>query len=363
MSKLRFNLFALLLALITLSIACVSGPPASQTASTGNTNGAPADPNKPIRIGFLMDTLKEERWTKDRDLFLKRAQELGATVDFQVANGDDKLQNQQAENLLTKGIDVLVVVPHNGTVAGSIVEAAKRQNVPVIAYDRMIMNSDVDLYVSHQVERIGEMQAQYALDKTKGNFLLIGGSPTDNNAVLLIEGQKRILNPATQNGQIKIVGEQMSAEWKDVEAMKNTENALTQNNDNIQAVIASNDGTARGVIQALKGRNLVGKVIVTGQDAELAALQSIAAGEQTMTIYKPIQPLAYSAVESAIKLARREAVTPNGQINNKRKDVPAVLQDPITVDKDNIMQTIVKDGYASYEDIYKNVPEANRPPR
>ncbi len=360
MRNLRLNLFVLLFTLVTLTAACVSGPPAQQTAGDASGN-APAA-NKPVKIGFLMDTLKEERWAKDKQLVEARAKELGVELITAVADGSDAQQLQQAESLLTQGVNVLIVVPHNGTNAKSIVEAAKRQNVPVIAYDRMIMNADVDLYVSHQVERIGEMQAKYALDRVKGNYLLIGGSPTDNNAVLLIEGQHRVLDPAVASGQVKIVGEQMSSEWKMVEALKNTENALTQNNDNIQAIVASNDGTAGGVVQALKGRNLTGKVLVTGQDAELAALQRIVAGEQTMTIYKPIKPLADSAVDAAIKLARRETVVPNGKINNKLKDVPAVLQDPIPVDKDNIVTTIVKDNYQSYDDIYKNVPADKRPP-
>src|SRR5437868_14345341 len=140
--------------------ACVSGSKQSSESGPRKKKG----PNDPVVIGFSMDTVKEERWQRDKDLVEKRAKELGMQVSVQVANGDDNLQVKQAENLLTQGVDVLIVAPHNGEIAASIVEAAHRQGVPVISYDRLIKNADVDLYVSHQVVKIGEMQAQYLLD-------------------------------------------------------------------------------------------------------------------------------------------------------------------------------------------------------
>src|SRR5438105_8108942 len=172
-----------------LVVTCVKPPPesSSSTSSGGTTSAASGGA---VRIGFSMDTLKEERWQRDKRLVELRAKEVGAVLDVQVANGDDAVHTKQADNMLTKGVDVMIVAPHNGEIAASIVEAAHRKGVPVIAYDRMIRNSDVDLYVSHQVERIGEMQAEYALKHIpKGNYLLIGGSPTDYNAILLRRGQ------------------------------------------------------------------------------------------------------------------------------------------------------------------------------
>src|SRR6266702_3127524 len=167
--------------------ACVKGP--------GNVGGAKN--GGPVRIGFSMDTLKEERWQRDKQLVEQRCKEVGAQCEVQVANSDDSLQTKQCDNLLTKGVDVLIVAPHNGQIAASIVEAAHRQGVPVISYDRLIRNADVDLYISHQVERMGEMQADYALKHVpKGNYLLIGGSPTDYNAILLRKGQMNVLKPA-----------------------------------------------------------------------------------------------------------------------------------------------------------------------
>jgi D-xylose transport system substrate-binding protein len=331
---------------------------------SGKQNGADATrrkkgPNDPISIGFSMDTLKEERWQRDKELVEKRAKELGMPVSVQVANGDDSLQIKQAENLLTQGVDVLIVAPHNGEIAASIVEAAHRQGVPVISYDRLIKNSDVDLYVSHQVIKIGEMQAKYLLDhvnKKPANFVVVGGSPTDNNAILLHNGQMNILKPAVDGGNVKIVADQYAKEWQASAALNIVENALTQANNQVDAVVASNDGTARGAIQALEGQNLAGKVLVSGQDADLASLQLIVLGKQTMTIYKPIQPLAYTAVESAIKLARGEKIDTSETIDNGKIKVPSILLEPVAVDRSNLLTTVVKDGYQTLDKICAGIP-------
>lgn len=347
------RLIAFALVTVALFAACVKGPEGGGTKRVRGTG--------PIRIGFSMDTLKEERWQRDKALVEQRCREVGAQCEIQVANGDDAVQTKQADNLLTKGVDVLIVAPHNGQIAASIVEAAHRQGVPVISYDRLIRNSDVDLYVSHQVVKIGQMQAQYALDnRPKGNYVLIGGSQTDNNAVLLIEGQMSVLQPAIDRGDIKIVAKQYAREWLASEALRIMEDALTRNNNDIQAVVASNDGTAGGAISALPPQ-LVGKILVTGQDAALDAVQRVVQGQQTMTIYKPIQPLAFSAVDSAIKLAKGEKVDAKDKINNGKIDVPAMLFEPMVLDKNNVMPTVIRDGYHKLEDVYKNVPKDQWP--
>jgi D-xylose transport system substrate-binding protein len=337
-----------------LFAGCVKGPQQGGAGRSAKQGG-------PVRIGFSMDTLKEERWQRDKQLVEQRCKEVGAECEVQVANGDDAVQTKQCDNLLTKGVDVLIVAPHNGQIAASIVEAAHRQGVPVISYDRLIRNSDVDLYVSHQVVKIGQMQAQYALDKrSKGNYILIGGSPTDNNALLLREGQMNVLKPAIARGDIKVVSDQFAKEWKAEEAQRITEDALTKMGNDVQAIVASNDSTAGGAVSALPPQ-LLGKVLVTGQDASLDAVQRIVQGEQTMTIYKPIQPLAFSAVDSAIKLARGEKVETQDTVNNGKKDVPSILFEPMVLDKSNVMQTVIKDGYHKLEDVYKNVPHDQWP--
>lgn len=338
----------ILLCAAVLAASCVQNPeqPASSTAPAAARGG-------PVRIGFSMDTLKEERWQRDKMLVEQRAKELGAVVDVQVANGDDAVQTKQAENMLTKGVDVLIVAPHNGEIAASIVEAAHRRGVPVIAYDRLIRNADVDLYISHQVVRIGEMQAEYALKNVpKGRYVLIGGSPADYNAILLHNGQMNVLKPAIARGDIKIVSDQYAREWKAEEALRITEDALTKTGNKIDAIVASNDGTAGGAVSALEAVGLAGKVLVTGQDAQKDAVQRVVKGTQTMTIYKPIVALAYGAVDAAINLARKEKVETKETINNGKKDVPAILLQPIVVDKNNVDATIIKDGYHSRQDVY-----------
>ena len=302
-----------------------------------------------------MDTLKEERWQRDKTLVEQRARELGATVDVQVANGDDAVQTKQCENMLAKGIDVLIVVPHNGEIASSIVEAAHRRGVPVIAYDRMIRNSDVDLHLAHGQERIGRLQAEYALKHApKGNYVLIGGAPTDYNALIYRSGQMKVLKPAIDRGDIKIISQQYAKDWRADEALRITEDALLRTDRKLAAIIASNDGTAGGAISALQAAKLGGQVLVTGLDAEKVAIQRIVQGQQTMTVYTPIQPLAFGSVEAAIKLARKEPVNAPDRINNGKIDVPTILYDSVVVDKNNVDETVIKDGYHKREEIYGN---------
>src|SRR5258708_10691478 len=194
-------------------------------------------------------------------------------------------------------------------------------------------NADVNTYDLDQVVKMGKMQAPYDLAHApKGNYVLIGGSPTDNNAILLREGQMSVLKPAIDRGDIKIISDQFAKEWRAEEAHRITEDALTKTGNNIQAIVASNDGTAGGAVSALPPQ-LLGKVLVTGQDAALDAVQRVAQGEQTMTIYKPIQPLAFSAVDSAIKLGRGEKVEAKDKLNNGKLDVPSILFHPIGLGK------------------------------
>lgn len=313
--------------------------------------------NGPVRIGVSFDSLQLERWQHDRDQFVKRARELGAEVYVQAANGNDAVQVRQAENLLTQGVDVLVIVPHNGEIAASIVDSAKREKVPVLAYDRLVRDSDVDFYISFDNIKVGQLQAKYLLDRApKGNYVLIGGSPTDNNAHMFRAGQLMVLNPAIQRGDVHIVADQWAKDWLPSEALRHTENALTQAQNNVVAIVASNDSTAGGAIQALEEQGLSGKVLVSGQDADLAGCQRIVAGSQSMTIYKPIAPLASRGAEIAVHLAKHEPVQPNGKVSNGLKDVPAILLEPIIVDKSNIVQTVIADGFVRMQDVYRNIP-------
>jgi D-xylose transport system substrate-binding protein len=348
-----FRLFLFICAVST--VACVSAPSEQSGGTAAKTSSGK------VRIGFSMDTVKEERWQRDRDLVEKRARELNADINIAVADGSDERQSEQIDDMLTRGIDVLIIAPHNAKVAASSVEKAKKQGVSVISYDRLVASDDLDLYVSHQVTKIGEMQAKYALDHApKGNYVMVYGSSTDNNALLLKDAQQATLKEAVDRKDINIVAQQFAAEWKAEEALNIVENALTQNKNNIVAVVASNDGTAGGAIQALKAQGLIGKVVVTGQDAELPALQRIAQGEQTMTIYKPIQPLAYGAVDAAMKLAKKENVNASDKIKAVNREIPSLLFEPKVIDKSNLSD-VINDGYHTAGDIYKNVPADQRP--
>ncbi len=306
-----------------------------------------AQKGKPIVIGLSLDTVREERWQRDRDEFVKHAGELGAEVRVQVANNDDARQNAQCENLLTHGIDVLVVAPHNSESAATIVAAAHKAGVPVMAYDRLINNCDVDLYMSFDNVQVGRLQAGYAVQRVpKGRYQLIAGAPTDNNAHLFRQGQLEVLDPLVKRGDITIVGDQWANDWQPAEALRIMENALTRNANRIDAVIASNDGLAGGAIQALAEQKLTGKVLVTGQDAELAACQRVVAGTQSMTVYKSIRALARRGAEAALLLARKQPVPDaTTTLNNGFKDVPCILIAPIAVDAINMDSTVVADGF------------------
>ena len=315
---------------------------------------------KKITIGLAMDTLKEARWNRDRDLFVQKAEELGARVLVQAANGDDALQNSQAENLLTQGVDVLVVVPHNAKTAATIVESAHRSNVPVISYDRLILDSDVDLYISVDPTRVGELQGEYAIQhKPQGNYVLIGGAPTDNNARLVRNGQMTLAQAAGRQGRHqdrgRPVGQGMAAGGS---AEDHGERAHPQ----------QQPGGRGGRLQRRHRRRRhpgPGGAEAGGQGAgdgtgrrprRLPAHRG--AASQTMTVYKPIKNLAYKAAEVAVRMAKKEALTEATRTtNNGKRDVPSILLEPIAVDKSNLDSTVIADGFQKREDVYREAKQ------
>jgi len=243
------------------------------------------------------------------------------------------------------------------------VEAAHKAGVPVIAYDRLINDSDLDLYVSFDNVRVGELQAEYLVKRRpKGHYVLIGGAPTDNNALLFRRGQMNVLKPLVDKGEITIVADQWAKDWQAIEALKIMENALTRNNNQVDAVVASNDGVAGGAVQALEEQKLAGKVLVSGQDAELSACRRVLAGTQSMTVYKPIHLLATKAAEIAVLMAKKQPLPAASRtVNNGKKDVPSILLDPVPVDAESMARTVVADGYQKLEDVYKDVPKERWP--
>lgn len=303
-----------------------------------------------IYVGFSLDTLAEERWYKDKEAFETTIKELGGEVKTLAANGIDSVQIKQAELLIAEGVDVLVVVPHNADVTAEIVDKAHKANVKVVSYDRLIKNADVDYYISYDNKEVGRIQANEILKKvSKGNFAYVGGAETDNNAVLIREGALEVLQPYIDKGKIKLVLDKYTEGWKPKEAENNMIEALKQQKNNIQGVVAANDGTAGGVINALEKNNL--NVPVTGQDAEVAAVKRILAGTQAMTVYKPIQPLAKNAAEIAMKAGKGEKINTTTTVNNGKIDVPSVLLDPVAITKANLEETVIKDEFINKEEL------------
>jgi D-xylose transport system substrate-binding protein len=305
---------------------------------------ASADAKNP-KIGFSIDDLRVERWARDRDFFTAAAKSMGAEVFVQSADASEQRQIAQIENLISRGVDVLVIVPYNATVLNNTIREAKKAKIKVVSYDRLILNADIDAYISFDNKQVGEMQARTIVGlKPKGNYFLLGGAPTDNNAKILREGQMAVLQPLVDKGDIKIVGTQWVKEWSPAEALSIVENALTANNNKIDAIVASNDGTAGGAIQALNAQKLAGKVPVSGQDADLAAVKRVIAGTQAMTVYKPLKQLATEAAKLSVQLVRNEKPAYNSQYNNGLKQVDSVLLKPTALTKANV-NLLVTDGY------------------
>ncbi len=229
----------------------VSGPAGGGAAATREGHAR-------LKVGLSLDTLKEARWQSDRDIFVSRIKELGCDVEVQSANGDDTAQMQNCTSLLSSGAGVLVIAAHNGKAMARAVELAHAQNVPVIAYDRMIVDSDPDLCVTFDNVGVGRLQGQYVVDQLAAlkhakpmKLVRIYGAKTDNNAVLFKRGQDEALQPYIDRGDIRVVQEDWAEDWKPENAKRITNAAITNAGRDIDAILASNDGTAGGAIQAL----------------------------------------------------------------------------------------------------------------
>jgi D-xylose transport system substrate-binding protein len=326
-------------------VACGSQP--ARDASTREARVA-------LKIGLLLDDV-HERWERDRALIAEVVDSMGAELMVEAAEGDQGRQDSQADLMLASGVKTLIIVAHDTGKAAPIVEKAKARGVKVISYDRLIANADVDLYLGFDAANIGQLQAQYLLSRApKGNYVLIGGAPSDGNAKAIREGHLRVLEPAIRKGAIRIVGDGWAENWQADAAGRLTTEALDKARNRVVAIVASNDVTAGGAIEVLRARGLAGKVLVSGQDAELAAAQRIADGEQAMTVYKSLRTITRLAARSAVLLARGETVDTSAVVNNGLKDVPAMLFDPITIDRDNLEAVLIGDGLHRREDVFRS---------
>jgi D-xylose transport system substrate-binding protein len=303
--------------------------------------------NKKIVIGLLMDDFATERWAKDTAFFINKVNELGGDVICRIANGNPSKQLEQAKELIDKKVDVLVIVPADLKLAGQIVEAAGAAHIKVISYDRLILNSNLDYYISFDNVKVGELQADYILNRLgKGNVALIEGPLTDYNSFFLRLGQIGILQPFVEKGDIKIIYDKHAASWSDTSGYRMALSCLKANPNKVDAFIAANDLLAKGVIKALEENSLAGKVLVTGQDGDSLARQYIIMGKQSMTVYKPIEALAFAAAEAAVTIAgNREVKNANTTINNGTKLVHSILVAPMVVNKGNIEMQINTENY------------------
>ncbi|MCM5552180.1 D-xylose ABC transporter substrate-binding protein [Pleomorphomonas sp. NRK KF1] len=311
---------------------------------------AQASADKPV-LGFSIDDLRVERWARDRDYFIAAAKELGAEVIVTSADANEQKQVNQVENLISQKVDAIAIVPMNSQVFGEVIDEAHKAGIKIVSYDRLILNADEDAYISFDNERVGYLQAEAVLKVVpEGNYYMLGGAPTDNNAKLLRAGQEKALQAAVDAGKVKIIGSQWVKEWSPTEALSIMENALTAANNKIDAVVASNDGTAGGAIQALAAQGLAGKVAISGQDADLAAIKRVIEGTQTVTVYKPLQLIASEAAKLSIKLVKGEPVEYSAKLDNGMKEVDSVLLTPIPLTKDNVMK-VVEDGFYTKEQV------------
>ncbi len=321
-------------------------------------------------FGISVGTLKQERWQREIEMFRKFGKENGIEILTQSAEDDAQKQVAQCENLISQGIDVLIIQALDSNAAGVIIEPAHDAGIKVIAYDRFVRNSDLDFYVTFDSVKVGEKQAKFVVDKApKGNYIWLKGGPEDFNAHLVYQGHKNVLQPLIDKGDIKIILEQWCKGWSPAEALKHTENGLTLADNDIQAVIASNDSTAGGAIQALTAQGLSGIVPIAGQDADIAACQRIVEGTQTGTVYKPLALLNLAACELAKGLAENKDPFTSvdsklgvwTKLNNGNKMVDSFSVDVVAVDKTNIDEILIKGGFHKLEDIYKNIPKSQWP--
>jgi D-xylose transport system substrate-binding protein len=360
--------FAVLISLALFALivsACGAGG-----GTTPNAPAAPVNGKGCTKVGILLpETATSARWDgQDRPLLIK---DLGAVVgsqnvDYANAQGSAPTQQSQAEADLTKGDCILVLAPSDAVASAAIVAKAKAQNVPVIAYDRLIQSNDLTAYVSFDGVAVGAQQGGYIADHYKDftksgiNTVMINGSMTDNNALLFAQGAHSKLDPLFTSGALKKVYEQFTPNWDNATAQTEMEAALTANHNNIQIAYVANDGMANSVIAALKSQKLNGKVLVTGQDATVAGIHNILVGDQSMTVYKAIAKEAQATadvVKALIAGSGLSALTNGATVKNANGvAIPAILEAPVAVDKTNIATTVIADGFVSKSDVCQGVP-------
>ncbi|MBN2167561.1 MAG: substrate-binding domain-containing protein [Marinilabiliaceae bacterium] len=307
------------------------------------------------KVGFLMDSIENERWKKDKVLFEQKMRELGGKTVIKISDSDTEKQFKLAQEMLLEGVDVLVLIPSDLYDAKRIVDLYHKNDKPVISYDRLVRNCNVDFYISTDNIDVGELQANYLTKICPvGKYMLIGGATTDYNAYLLHLGWMNILQPLIDKGDITIINDEYTKDWSADEAYTITKQILSTEND-LRAIIAGNDALANGAIKALKEKKINGETLVAGQDANIDAIRNIVAGDQTITIYKPIASMAHSAAQAAYNLANGDNPASNMSItiNNGSHLIPSLLLKAQLVNKQNIKMTVVSEGFVAEQEIFE----------
>ena len=295
-----------------------------------------------MKIGVSIATLREERWVEDYNGFLEAAEKYNVDVIIQVADNNAARQQAQVENLITMGVKALIVAPHDAQAARQIVTLAHKEKIPVIAYDRPITDGGADLLIETDQFEIGRMMGRYIWNNVpSGNLVFIKGDAGDDTVYTMAAGTMDIIKPRLDNGTYKMVMEQHAVDWEPANAMRHMENALTANRNDIQGVIAHNDGTAGGAIQALAAQGLAGKVPVTGQDCEVDAVKRIIAGTQGMTILYDNAGMAEGALQAAIKLINKQDPGATGKADD---GTPVLGFPPLEINKDNYRRLLIDSG-------------------
>jgi len=310
-----------------------------------------------LRIGFsaASETFLLERWDRDIKIFMHTARELGAEVIFAKSPGNALDQIPQIQYLLTQDIDVLVVIPQDKVLLGGVIQKTLDRGIPVLSYDRPIMDVPITGYVSFNNHEVGRLLSSALISRVPtGNYIIVNGSIHDNNSFQVSNGVHELLDPLILSGDINVVEEIWLEHWSYDEALEEIEKVLDRTED-IQAVSAANDLIAQAAIRLLSERQLAGQVAVVGQDADLVSCQNIVEGTQLMTVYKPIQKLAARAASLAVSMGRNELPEPDRFIdNNSNVEIPFYVETPIPVYRENLDSTVISDGFHSREDIYRN---------
>ncbi len=302
-------------------------------------------PRQP-KIGLLVHDLESPRWQNDQKYFVSAVEQLGGVALVKVADNNAEKQITQARELIKKGAMVLVVIPVDQASAAQIVTLAHKKDIRVIAYDRLINNCRLDYYVSTDNVRVGEIQAQYLTKlKPNGSYALIGGPPNDNNSRMIYIGQMNILQPFVERGEIKIAFRQFAHAWSTNEGYRLTIACLDSTGNKLDAIICGNDGMALGAIKALKERGLLKKILIAGQDADMANIKEITKGNQAVTVFKRIKTMASTAAEVSMHLAKGEPIDPYmSTISNGERLVPSYLVDAVGVHEGNVEMTVIAEG-------------------